>query len=390
MIEFMEKIIHAMMTLIASEVCGKAIDPSQNPFSDEELAALYKLSKAHDLAHLVGDALIKNKLISNAEIKSKFEKQLMTAVYRYEQINYELNCLRKVLNEAQISFLPLKGSVLRRYYPEPWMRTSCDIDLLVHTSELDRVAALLTEKSGYRAESKQSHDISLYAPSGVHVELHYTLIESNIVGDADKVLESVWTRSNPIDGTSEYVMDDALFYYYHVAHMAKHFVNGGCGVRPFLDIWVLNHCGRGCSDVCSALLKAGGLDVFASTAEKLSEVWFGSAVHDDLTRQVEQFVLNGGVYGTTENRVTLQQAKKGSKIRYAFSRIWLPYDTLKFQYPSLNGKRLLLPIYEVRRWFRLVFRGGAKRSAHELKLNSATSKAEQDEAKALLFSLRLN
>ena len=79
-----------MMTLIASEVCGKAIDPSQNPFSDEELAALYKLSKAHDLAHLVGDALIKNKLISNAEIKSKFEKQLMTAVYRYEQINYEL------------------------------------------------------------------------------------------------------------------------------------------------------------------------------------------------------------------------------------------------------------------------------------------------------------
>ena len=72
MIEFMEKIIHAMMNLIASEVCGKAIDPSQDPFSDEELAALYKLSKAHDLAHLVGDALIKNKLISNAEIKSKF------------------------------------------------------------------------------------------------------------------------------------------------------------------------------------------------------------------------------------------------------------------------------------------------------------------------------
>ena len=125
----MKNIVQTMTALIASEVCGKAIDPSQDPFSDEELAALYKLSKAHDLAHLVGDALIKNKLISNAEIKSKFEKQLMTAVYRYEQINYELNCLRKVLNEAQIPFLPLKGSVLRRYYPEPWMRTSCDIDL---------------------------------------------------------------------------------------------------------------------------------------------------------------------------------------------------------------------------------------------------------------------
>ena len=32
---------------------------------------LYKLSKAHDLAHLVGDALIKNDLIENDEIKEK-------------------------------------------------------------------------------------------------------------------------------------------------------------------------------------------------------------------------------------------------------------------------------------------------------------------------------
>ena len=385
----MKNIVQTMTALIASEVCGKAIDPSQNPFSDEELAALYKLSKAHDLAHLVGDALIKNKLISNAEIKSKFDKQLMTAVYRYERINYELNCLRKVLNEAQIPFLPLKGSVLRRYYPEPWMRTSCDIDLLVHDSDLDRAAALLTEKSGYRAESKQSHDIGLFAPSGVHVELHYTLIESHIVGDADKVLESVWDHSNPIGGTTEYAMDDGMFYYYHVAHMAKHFVNGGCGIRPFLDIWILNHCGHGGLVAGSALLKAGGLDVFASTAEKLSEVWFGTAEHDDRTRQVEQFVLNGGVYGTTENRVALQQAKKGSKVRYAFSRIWLPYDVLKFQYPFLNGKRFLLPYYEVRRWLRLLFCGGAKRSAHEMKLNSSITKSEQDEAKKLLIELHL-
>ena len=376
--------------MIASEVCGKSIDKSQYSLTDEELVKLYKLSKSHDLAHLVGDALIKNNLIGDGEIKAKFQNQMMLAVYRYEKINYELGRLRKVLNEAEIPFIPLKGSVIRQYYPKPWMRTSCDIDVLVHESDLERAVSALTSAAGYKADSKTSHDVGMFSDSGFHLELHYSLIEDKIVGSAANILRIAWENASPVSDTSEYVFGDDLFFFYHTAHMAKHFVNGGCGVRPFLDIWVLNHCGRGCSDVCSALLKAGGLDVFASTAEKLSEVWFGAAVHDDLTRQVEQFVLNGGVYGTTENRVTLQQAKKGSKIRYAFSRIWLPYDTLKFQYPSLNGKRLLLPIYEVRRWFRLVFRGGAKRSAHELKLNSATSKAEQDEAKALLFSLRLN
>ena len=120
----MEKIIRAMMDLIASEVCGKEIDKSQQTLTDEELAKLYKLSKSHDLAHLVGDALLKNDLIGNDEIKAHYHKQVMIAIYRYEKINYELNRLRSALNEAQIPFIPLKGSVLRQYYPEPWMRTS--------------------------------------------------------------------------------------------------------------------------------------------------------------------------------------------------------------------------------------------------------------------------
>ena len=120
----MEELIRAMMDMIASEVCGKAIDRSKYEFTDDYLVWLYKLSKAHDLAHLVGDALIKNDLIGNDEIKAKYQKQVMLAIYRYEKINYELNRLRSALNEAQIPFIPLKGSVLRQYYPEPWMRTS--------------------------------------------------------------------------------------------------------------------------------------------------------------------------------------------------------------------------------------------------------------------------
>lgn len=116
----MEKIIPAMMDLISYEVCSKELDKSQQTLTDEELVKLYKLSKSHDIAHLVGDALIKNDLIGDGEIKAKFQKQIMLAVYRYEKINYELGRLRKVLNEAEIPFILLKGSVLRRYYPEPW------------------------------------------------------------------------------------------------------------------------------------------------------------------------------------------------------------------------------------------------------------------------------
>lgn len=378
-----------MLNCIRYEVCGQS-DPIVVPEDSVRFwSNLYQLSKSHDLAHLVGDALIKNGLLPDEEIKSKFEKQLMMAVYRYERINYELNSVRKALNKAEIPFIPLKGSVLRQYYPEPWMRTSCDIDILIHECDLERAVALLTSELSYRKEIKGSHDVSLFSQSGVHLELHYSLIEEKSIGQVDSVLQTVWENASPIDGTSEYLLSDEMFYYYHIAHMAKHFVGGGCGIRPFLDIWVLNHCKNADSGKRDALLAAGGLDSFAASAERLSQVWFDGAEHTDLTKQMEQYLLSGGVYGTTENRVSVQQVRKGGKFRYALSRIWLPYDVLKFQYPSLDGKRLLLPFYEVRRWFRLLFRGNVKRSVHELKVNSTTTKDEQDAAKRMLSELRL-
>ena len=385
----MEKIIRVMMDLIAYEVCGKEIDKSQYALTDDELAKLYKLSKSHDLAHLVGDALIKNELIEDGEIKAKFQKQIMLAVYRYEKINYELGRLRKVLNEAEIPFMPLKGSVLRKYYPEPWMRTSCDIDVLVHESDLERAVSALTSAAGYKADSKGSHDVGMFSDSGVHLELHYSLIEDKIVGSAADILRSAWENASPVSDTSEYVFGDDLFFFYHTAHMAKHFVYGGCGARPFLDLWVLNHRAPFDHENRSAILAEGGLLTFAAEAQALSEVWFGNAEHTDITRRMQDYLLKGGVYGTTKNRVSVQQIRKGGKLRYAFSRIWLPYDVLKFHYPSLEGKRWLLPVFEVRRWFKLIFCGGFKRSVNELKLNSSMTSEVQTETKEMLHQLRI-
>lgn len=386
----MERIALAMMNLIAGEVCGKTVNSSEYVLSDEELADLYRLSKSHDLAHLVGDALIKNELIPKDGIRAKFEKQIILSVYRYERIHHELMRVKAAFSEAEIPFLPLKGSVIRQYYPEPWMRTSCDIDILVPERSLGRAAAVLTAKLSYREDEKGSHDIGFFSESGVHLELHYSLMEEKRIGTAEKVLQSVWNSVSPVAGSTEYMLSDEMYYYYHIAHMAKHFADGGCGVRPFLDIWILNHRVPYDREKRNALLKKGGLSAFAKEAENLSEVWFGDAGYTGISGQMEQYLLGGGVYGNTENRVAVQQVRKGGKFRYALSRIWLPYDVLKFHYPSLEGKRFLLPVYEMRRWGKLLFRGGAGRSVKELKLNSATTGEEQIQTREMLRKLGLD
>lgn len=86
---------------IKNEICGQSEKMVLPRVSAQFLIQLYQLSKAHDVSHLVGDALNKSGVFENlpadmdeneramiTKIKEKFDGQLFTAVYRYEKINY--------------------------------------------------------------------------------------------------------------------------------------------------------------------------------------------------------------------------------------------------------------------------------------------------------------
>ena len=141
-------------SLLRFAVCGKTVNDDVKNLIDEEcLVALYKLAKQHDLAHLIGYALAKNDLFGeNSFLKQKFVQQMGTAVYRYEQLNYEYNKIIECLSEHGVKHVALKGSVIRKLYLEPWMRTSCDIDILVQESDLESTTNLLCEHLAYKRE----------------------------------------------------------------------------------------------------------------------------------------------------------------------------------------------------------------------------------------------
>ena len=384
----MDKTARFMMDLIANEVCGKVFDGTQELSvpTDAELTRLYKLSKSHDLAHLVGSALSKNKIPLNAEIKAKFDKQMLLAVYRYEKLQYELNVLREAFNAHEIVFIPLKGSVIRAYYPEPWMRTSCDIDILVDEVEVDRAADILVEKHGYTYEKKSYHDISLMSPGGVHLELHHNLKENK--ENIDALLSEYRAYIVPENGY-EYRFCNEFFLFHQFAHAFYHFLEGGCGVRPFLDIYLLEEKLTFDRAKLEEMLKQTGIEKFAAVVSDLAAVWFGDREHDDLTRQTEKFILSGGVYGNTENAVSVSQQTDNGRLGHILRRLWMPYDMLCVSYPKLKGKRALQPFYEVKRWFKWLDPNVRKRTNNDLeKINSLTS-GKKEEVNRLLADLEI-
>ena len=385
----MDKICRVMMNLIGSEICGNAVCADEiKALSDDELKALYKLSKSHDLAHILGNALIKNKPISDNKIKSVFEKELYTAVFRYESINYELGNIKEILSENEIPFIPLKGSVIREYYPEPWMRTSCDIDILVKEADADKASKVLTEHLQYKINEKGQHDISLFSPSNIHVELHFKLMD--IEFKQVSVLRDIWNGGEitPISGY-EYRMSNELFLLYHIYHMAKHFIHGGCGIKPFIDLWVIKNKVGFDEGKAQKMLQESGLLAFFERSTDLVNVWFEGKEHSEITQEMEDYVLQGGVYGTLEQQLAMSQNKKGGKFRHLMGRIFLPYKSMVIYYPSLKKCPILFPFYQVRRWFRILFCGGRKTAMNEIKLNQSLSEEKKQAAKRLIDELGL-
>ena len=382
------KAVNAFMTLIRSAICDSAITDAQKASYAAALPNMAAMAKHHDIIHLLASALTKNGICSDGIIDAN--KAVFTAVYRSRQMSYALTQMCGALEKAQIPFVPLKGSVLRDYYPEPWMRTSCDIDVLVRKQDLERAVAYLVDNLGYRYEHTFTHDVSMFTKAGVHVELHYNLMEDEPIKSSRAVLDHAWNHAKKRNGYDFwYELSDEVFYFYHIAHMAKHFEDGGCGIRPFIDLSILNHKIDFDAKKRRELLEMGELATFADSAFLLSEIWFNGAEHNDVTYNMEQFILQGGVYGTIENHIAVQQQKQGGKFKYAISKIWLPYDTIKFYYPALGKHKIFTPLMQFKRWCRLIFGGHLKRSARELNYNSQLSKEKIDQTNNLLKSIGL-
>ena len=375
--------------LLRSAISGKLLsDQEKAAFLEEWLSAMRAMAKRHDVSHILGAGLRQNELLKQKDRET--ENAILQAVYRYEQLNYGFKMLCEAFEKAEIPFLPLKGAVLRQYYTQPWMRTSCDIDILIREEDLDRAVTLLTQSYQYIYRKKNAHDVSLFLNDLIHLELHYALINEGVAQSSREVLKDVWEAAKLKEGTRFwYQMPDEMFYLYHIAHMTKHFEQGGCGIRSFIDLWILDSIDGIDLAKRNALLEKGNLLKFAEAARRLCRVWFEEATHDAISQQMEHYILRGGIYGTTENRITVQQQKKGSKFKYALSKIFISYDVIKFHYPILQKHRWLTPFMQVRRWCKLIFCGHAKRTMRELKYSQNISADKADATREFLTSIGL-
>ena len=222
------------------------------------------------------------------------------------------------------------------------------------------------------------------------MELHYDLIEDSCSEHSAKVLQTVWETASLANGSQyRHEMSDSMFYFYHIAHMAKHFEHGGCGIRPFVDLWILDAQPDADGQGRDALLREGELLQFANAVRKLSRVWLEEAAPDADLEQLQEYILTGGMYGSLENWVKVKSEKVGGKKNYFLSRLFLPYDALRFAYPVLEKHKWLFPVMQVVRWFKIFNPTSRKKVKNEIRYSQNSTEATHLQTKHLLASVGL-
>lgn len=383
----MKKEINTLFALIKCAVLGEELCEQNKREAEENPSLLYKMARHHDMAHLLDYAYKTSGIeICDEETAFEFIKQNAMSVMRYENLNFALVSISQLFEKEKLAFIPLKGAVIRAFYPEPWMRTSCDIDVLVHEQDLDRAEKLLVEKLGFTSKGKRNyHDISLYLGEDVHLELHFNIKENT--DNIDVLLEKVWDYASPkSEGSYEYVLTNEFLLFQHVAHMFYHVAAGGCSIRYFLDLHLLKNRLEFDGNVLFTMLENCGIKRFYDECIKLCGVWFSDEENDGTTLLFQQYLLGGGVYGIKHNQIAFKRSKQG-KMSYVLGRIFMPYKQLIIKYPSLKGKRYLVPFYQVRRWVDFIFKGKMANKKLELSVNDKITDERMENVVSLFEKL---
>ncbi len=320
-----------------------------------DYSLLYNLSESHDLSHILLPFFRDNELdINDEELKKRIKSSYNIAVFRDVKREFVKNEVYNILNNAGIRFIPLKGAVTAQFYPQTWMRTSCDIDILVNENEIEKALDILSENGFETNRERNYHDVSLYK-EGTHIELHYNICEN--MPRIDPTLEKVWEYSVQYDNF-EYRESPEFFIFHHIAHMCYHFVFGGCGIKPFIDLYLIKLKFNYSEAELNNLLEISGLTTFYNKICELMNVWFASHEHNSVTKKLEAYILSGGVFGNVENNSIMMSAYRDSKINNFFAIVFPPYDTMCNFYPSLRKYIFLLPFYYIKRIIQKLTKSG--------------------------------
>lgn len=380
----MTKTSEHLLYLMACALQG--VSAREEIWVDVDLKQLLIMARKHSVSSMVCMALEKTAVFANADEATK--KQWIDAKNKAIRKNMLLDAERKtILHELEtqgIWYMPLKGSILKDWYPKPGMREMADNDILFDASKRKEVKAIFQGR-GYTVKeyNKSNHDEYEKPPIynfEMHVELYHKIYDTFNEKYADVKQRLIPDAEVPY--RLHFTPED--FYVFVIAHAYKHYSSSGTGIRTLADIYIMNQKLGGTMnwEYVDSGLRGLGIFSYECESRELAQKLFGiaelptEANLSEAEQQMLAYYLGASTYGTIENR-TLNQMQKlqpdggaitaHTKRKYLLSRIFPGREWCEAYAPTVYKYPVLLPFFWV---WRLAVKGVKRRDIAKQELEA--------------------
>lgn len=284
--------------------------------------------------------------------------------YRHLMVHVnQMQAVQKIFDtfeEAGISYMPVKGCILKALYPQPELRPMGDADILIRAGDHNLIRPIM-DKLGFTHKIENDH-VFEWNSAQLHVELHKSLVPPT---DEDyfSYYETGWNLARKGSGCRhDLSAEDG--YIFLVIHFARHYRFGGIGCRHVADLFIYRRAYPELNtQYIDGELKKLHLAQFHENLMQLLNVWFLDADSDKIIELMTAFIFSGGSWGTMESNMYAQEIRAAARLggvsnsgaKSVLRALFPPISQLTYRYEIVRKCPALLPLIWVVRWIDIVF-----------------------------------
>lgn len=382
----MNSLQRGVTAIIYSALTGQKISlPEDLNFSE-----CVKIAKRHRIEVMFYHGALNCGFEQNEPLMKELFMSACKSIVLSEQQSYAFAELLRAFDIHKIDFMPIKGIVLKGLYSNPQMRSMGDLDILIKTEQYDKIKPVM-QALGYAEVGESNHEL-IWHRQNIHIELHKRLIPS-YNKDYYAYFGDGWRLAKENYGT-RYSMTDEDMLIFLFTHFAKHYRDGGIGLRHMTDLWVYRKSKPDLNEeYINNELKSLQLYEFYVNIINTLGVWFDGRKSDEKTDYITDFIFKSGIYGTGKAHILSEAVKMSKSVKSAknvkakkfFRRMFLPYKDMCGKYPFLKRIPVLLPFMWIYRLFNAVLFKGDRIKSDRLSIKLMTEENIKKYQDALNF-----
>lgn len=280
--------------------CGLKSEKPEEPPVGIDFEAIFELAKKQDVENIV--------FLSIDQLENNIDSNLYSIWQEayYKRMKYSafqdmaLEELIEAFTKAGIDCMPLKGSVIKNYYPSPDLRSMGDIDFLVKEQNRKIVRDIM-HSLDYEDDILDDGQVDGFKKGKLtYVEIHYDFSEENHV--MHEIFTIDWDKLIPTETEHLYQMTFEDLYFFNTGHYVKNMHNKGMGLRGVVDTFVLwNRLSD--EEKASLINRFEIIEIndFNSKLVKIANIWFNNAEDDGSLESIQEYLMARLTYGDEKN-----------------------------------------------------------------------------------------